>query len=780
MQSHAARRRAVSASARVPAWLAVTAVCAIVAANANATRAVTTTPTAADAAASTALTLDDLFSVPALTGTRPASPAWSPDSRHLAFTWNDQALPQRELWIVSADGSNLRQLPAPAKATTSVKEFVWLPDGNTLLALRGSAIWSTRVDDGHSAMLVAVGDGATDLKLSPDGARATWRRGGDLWLLDLQDATSVPRRLTDVGMPGISSLPVGRYSRPDREIGPGIWSGPTYAWSLDGRHIAVHHVDRRHMRKVPFPDYLAAETSPNRVRRGYPGDANEHRTVGLLDPATGELRLLDLDEPTANQILDFSWSPEGVLLVDIASDTAEDRWLYTVDPDTAERIEIWHSHRASRIYTAFASTWHPDGQHVVLLSDVDDRYRLYSLPAPAPGRPSAAPPEAPAVLQGLTDAAYDVIGPPTVVASAGAIFYTANGVSPYRQDVYRTDVPARGADGARVVADRSSEPRRLTTLPGHNTGYPSPDGQSLAILHSSDTQPTELYVSRAAQSAAPRRVTHSPPAAFDDIPWVAPRYVTFPSRIDDYTLHARILEPSDLDPSRRYPVVFGPVYSNTVRNRWRGIYSLMQQLLVQQGYIVVQVDVRGSTGYGRDFREAFLTDFAGEDIDDLASAVAYLTTLPYVDAERMGIWGSSYGGTLTVYSLLTKPGLFCAGVAAAAAVDPYFFGTDDVAIVRRPDTHPEIFERAARRYAANLEDHLLLIHGMQDHVVPFKTTAVLADALIKAGKDFDFAFAPGATHAWSREPYNSRYLFGKLLAHFDRYLKPEDACSNGD
>ena len=161
---------------------------------------------------------------------------------------------------------------------------------------------------------------------------------------------------------------------------------------------------------------------------------------------------------------------------------------------------------------------------------------------------------------------------------------------------------------------------------------------------------------------AARRVTTSPLPGFAEYEWARARYVSFPSRIDDYTLHARILEPAALEPGRTYPVVFGPMYSNTVRNRWTGIYGLVQQLLVQKGYIVVQVDVRGSTGYGRRFREEFLTDFAGEAIEDIASAVDYVRTLPYVDPERLGIWGSSYGGTLTVYALLKKPGLFDAGV----------------------------------------------------------------------------------------------------------------------
>ena len=321
------------------------------------------------------------------------------------------------------------------------------------------------------------------------------------------------------------------------------------------------------------------------------------------------------------------------------------------------------------------------------------------------------------------------------------------------------------------VSANGGVPKRVTSMPGQNRAYPSPDGRVVAILHSDDETPTELYLA-AADGEKARRVTNSPVPEFADHEWARVRYVSFPSEIDDYTLHARIMEPQTLEEGRKYPVIFGPMYSNTVRNRWSGIYNMVQQLLVQKGYIVVQVDVRGSTGYGRQFREEFLTDFAGDDIEDIASAASYLRTLSYVDTERMGIWGSSYGGTLTVYTLLKKPGLFRAGVAAASAVDPFFFGTDDVAIVRRPDTHPGVFENAAARYAANLEDHLLLIHGMQDHVVPFKTTVVLAEALIREGKNFDFAFAPGATHAWSREKPYARFLFGKMVEHFDRYLMP--------
>lgn len=686
-----------------------------------------------------ALTLDELFASPQLTGTPPSRPVWAPNSAHIAFSWKEPGGPGRGLWVASNDGQELRRYSDTTSA--AVRDLVWA-DAQTIISLRGEQLWQTSLHQEADRPLMSVEAGASDLSIAPGGQQAAYLHKGDLWLADF--ASQQNRQLTEIGIASLSSLQKGRYSRAEREIGPGIWSGPTYKWSPDGKTIAFHLVDRREMRKVPFPDYLATETSPNEVRRGYPGDPNELRRVGLLDVASGKIRYLDLPEPQARQVIDFNWSADGALLVDIASDTAVERQLFVLAPGAGQLREIWRGVRESRMYTSFGSTWHPDGKQVIFLSDLADRYGLYAIDAAAEGeRP-----------QLLTDPSYDVLSAPIVAADA--LFYSGNGVNPYEQQVYRLKVSG-------------GEPQQVTRLPGRNDGYPSPDGRHLAFMHSNDTSPPELYVMRSEGGAA-TRITHSPLAAFTARNWVAAEYVTFPSLVDDYQLHARILKPASLQPGKQYPVLFGPVYSNTARNRWAGSYSLVQQLLVSKGYIVVQVDSRGSNGYGRAFREEFLLGFADQDIEDYASAVAYMESLDYVDPDRIGIWGSSYGGTLSVYSLLMKPGLFQAGVAAAAAVDPLFFGTDDVAIVRRPQTHPEIFERKALQYAANLEDKLLFIHGLQDQVVPFKTTAVLAEALIKQGKDFDFAFAPGATHSWSREQHYNRYLFGKLIEYFDRHL----------
>ena len=686
------------------------------------------------------LTLDDIFATPRLTGTTPSAPVWAPNSEHFAFSWSEPGNPGRGLWVSTRDGKEV--LLSSNMESPSVRAMAWT-DANTIISLRGNHLWQSMLSNGEDREFMPLEPGAGNLKISPSGDQAAYLKNGDLWLADFSSKQN--RQLTELGIASLSSLRSGRYSRAEREIGPGIWSGPTYKWSPDGQTIAFHVVDRREMRKVPFPNYLADETDPNMVRRSYPGDPNEIRRVGLLNIASGNITYLNLPDPHANQVIDFNWSPDGTLLIDTASDTAVERKLFVVATGEGQLREIWRGVRESRMYTSFGSTWHPDGKQVVFLSDMGDRYGLYSIDALAStdDRP-----------QLLTDPSYDVLSAPTLAGDA--LFYTGNGVNPYEQHVYRLNLSG-------------GDPEQVTNLAGQNVGYPSPDGQHLVFRHSNDTSPPELYVANSAGNGA-KRITQSPLPAFTERTWTAAEYVSFPSLIDDYTLHARILKPTNMEPGKQYPVLFGPVYSNTARNRWAGTYALIQQLLVKKGYIIVQVDSRGSNGYGRAFREEFLLGFADQDIEDYASAVAYMESLDEVDPDRIGIWGSSYGGTLSVYSLLKKPGLFQAGVAAAAAVDPIFFGTDDVAIVRTPQTEPEVFERKATKLASNLEDKLLFIHGMQDHVVPFKTTAVLAQELIKQGKDFDFAFAPSATHGWSGNRNNGRYLFGKLIQFFDRHL----------
>ncbi len=696
-------------------------------------------------AQTTPLTIESITSTPGVIGTAPASPRWSPASRELAFLWNDAGGTARTLWIVARAGTSPRRV-LPAQNRTRVSEFIWLPAGDSLLFIQEGNLWQAATAGGDARQLTTDGGERADLSISPDGTRLAWLSDGDLFILPRRGGAS--RRLTSVGRAPIGTVPLGTYFRRDVEIGSATWGGdaPSYSWSPDSRTIAVHYVDRRGVPTLHMPYYGDSAPTLNVVRRSAPGDANEVRKVGLVDVNSGSLTFIELADSSSTRVVNFAWSATGTLLIDRESDDAIDRSLYLVAAGTTTPRRIWQDHRSTRIYNDVASTWSADGRQVLMTGDLDDRYRLYAL---TPGD------TAPRVL---TPAAFDVNGAAQANAATRSIIYSSNEPTPSERHVWI------------MKADGLSR-RRLTTRAGTHTPFVSPDGLSIALIATDDVTPPELYMLDVRTGATERRITHSQPAAFAATPWVRAQYVTLRSRTDTPPLRARILFPPGLDSTKKYPVLFGPVYSNTVRNRWQGVYATLQQYLaIEKGYIVVQVDVRGSTGYGRDFREKFLMDWGGQDLEDLESAVDYMKSLRFVDSSRFGIWGSSYGGTLTVYSLLKKPGLFQAGVAGAPATDPRYFGSDDVAIARRPQTHPQTFTRGALQYAGNLRDHLLIIHGMQDDVVPFATSVALADEFMRLGKNFDIAFAPSATHGWTQRPYYARYLLRRLVEHFDRYI----------
>ncbi|MGE0039591.1 MAG: prolyl oligopeptidase family serine peptidase [Vicinamibacterales bacterium] len=720
------------------------------------------------------LTVEQVAGLPAMIGTPPASPTWSPDSTRLAFRWNDKGWPFRDIWVVQADGTGLRRLtdlqrtdPAPAppagdstaalsaqaaaRARGGISELAWLPDGRSLLFVASGRLYRVAVDGGTPERQ-GPGDGVSDIALSPDGATLAFLRGGDIWTWPV--AGGEPTRLTSVGVPGIGKVPVGTYNRADVEVGTGVWGAdwPPFQWAPDGRTIAFHMVDRRHIRKVPFPSYLGDETVESELRRGYPGDENERRSLGLLDVATHAVRMLPLEQPGYRAISDYQWSKDGRLLVDQVSDTGAERWLFVVEAGSTEPRLVWHDRRDSRIYPAYVARWAADGRHAIVVADISERDHLYSIDTTAP---SPAPV---ALTRGDWDVAGERGAASVTVAPSGAIFFTATMKNPYERQVYR-------------IAAGGGEPVAVTRSAGVHVPALSPDGRHVASLWSDDVTPTELVMVGAGDGGADRRVTRSQLPEFSRHTWAKARYEKFTNAVDGFVVHARILEPPSLDRTVKHPVIFGPVYSNTVRNHWGGMSGTLQQMFVEKGYIVVQVDVRGSVGYGRAFREAFLMDYGGKDLDDLAAVVNGLGALPYVDRARMGIWGSSYGGLLTVYSMLKRPELFAAGVAGAPATDPHAFGPDDVAITRSPQTNPEAFVRgSAHQYGKDLEGHLLIIHGLMDDVVPFRTTMALAERLMLLGKDFDLATAPAATHAWSSREYYAVYFYRKIVDYFDRYL----------
>lgn len=718
------------------------------------------------------LTLEMAVGSPSLTGTAPSSPVWSPDSQWLAFLWNDGTQPGLDVWIAPASGGAPRRVtdlasvpagfagappagrgPGPnqpqqrlARARGSGDAtLVWTRDAEALLLNHVGQLWRVPLDGSGLTRLTPSPGPKLAAAMSPDGRAITFLQNGDLFLQDLQSGELTQATRDSVAAEGSQAGASGQGF--DAQF-------IAYKWSPSGRHIALQFNDNRNVRQILVPNYLAPETEVLSIRRGYPGD--EHgpvQRIALYAVDGRQTAFARLPATPSRTTLTFDWSPDGRhLIVDQASFDAVHRWIYLVNTEDASVRELWHDERATRVTVLWNSAWQSDSQGILFISDHEGRHRLYAQPIGG-GAPKL-----------LTPGEYSVVGdaPPSVLSVAPGsktVFFVTTRKNPYERQVYR-------------VAQAGGEVAQVTTLAGTHLPFASPDGTKVAVLHSNDVTPTDLYVVEAAGGSPERRITRSPRKEFDAVRWVQPRYVTFKSRTDGVTLHGRLIEPRNLDRSKKYPVILGPVYRDRVRNKWDERSGALQQYLTIEGeYISFQVDVRGSNGYGRDFREQILKRYGEIDIDDLQSGVEYLKTLPYIDPDRIGIWGSSYGGLMTVLSVFKKPGVYKAAVAGAPATNTWHATSTHVRLGRDPKTDPENYlAGSAITYGENLQDRLMIIHGMMDDTVLFQDSVVLVEKLMSLRKNFDFVAVPSASHAWSQRDYHAVYTFTKLVEHFDRYL----------
>jgi dipeptidyl-peptidase-4 len=718
--------------------------------------------------------IERLVSLPTLSGTPPSRPAWSPDGSQVAFLWNNSGFPYRDLWLVEVGGEPRRLTNLNPGASTQpvfgehlpedtslasltrnsrqrhaggIGDFVWSRDGRSLFFLHGGEVKAVDIATGEQRTVIAGAASRSRLGVAPDGSHLSFLQDGDLWLYRFEGDFLL--QATRTGLPGIGSVPIGAYNDRDREFS-------RYVWSPDSRYIALEHVDRTGAHRMQIPSYLHPEPLMHEVRRVYPGHEGVSRRVGIYTLDQGVVSFLDLKEPLRRTIMTLDWSPSAPeLLIEQDTYDGEQRWLMVADANAGEVREVHHDMRPRRIYSLFRSTWSRDGSRIIFIGDNEDYYRLYAVPADG-GR-----------VQRLTAGDFDVSGPGfsapmlQVSAESGDVYFTTSAAGPSERQVYRV-----AADGGRAT--------RVTQTPGtHEQAVLSPDGRFVASVASSDTVPGELYLTPT-RGGEVQRVTRSPLPGFDKMPMARVRYVSFPSRIDDFILHARIVEPADLDPDKSYPVIIGNVYSSTARNQWswpRPV-NLLQHAMADDGdYITVQVDLRGSAGYGVDFREAFQGDWGGGDLHDLHSTVDYLKTLNYVDPERIGIWGNSYGGMMVLFALFERPGMFAAGVSGSPAIDVHYFTQNDQHLSRRPHTHPETFrDSTLLNYGEKLEDPLLIIHGLHDDIVPWKTTAAMIEKLMLLGKDFDMVVPPQSAHWWGYPEHYAVHTFRKLRAFFDRHV----------
>jgi dipeptidyl-peptidase-4 len=735
-----------------------------------------------------------VLSLEAITGDRPLSgpsllqPAISPDGKRVSFLrGRDDDRNRLDLWAYDiAGGDSARLVDADLlsggdetlsdeekarrerqriAALSGIVEYQWGADSQTLLFPLGGELYlyDLRADPARAVRRLTSGQGfATDPKLSPKGGYASFIRARNLWVVDL--ASGEERQLTFDGGETIGNG-VAEFVA-DEEMGrhTGYW------WAPDDSAIAYARID-----ETPVPIQKRYEVYADRtevIEQRYPaaGDPNVLVKLGVVKPddrAERPLtRWIDLGPEGDIYLARVDWKDAGTL--SFQRQSRDQRRLDLIAVDLAsgsqrvllsERSESWiELHDGLRFLADGSLLW---------LSERAGFQHLYRIDAEGQAKP-------------LTSGDWmveDVLG---LDEQDGQVYFSATRESPLERHVYSVPLAggeirllsseagwhdARFARDASVFVDTFSSPEQPPRVSLHRA-----DGQRLAALLENDLSADD-------HPYAPYRAAHRPI-----------EYGTLEDA-DGTPLHYSLIKPADFDPAKRYPVVvwvYGGPAAQTVTRAWstRGD-AWFNQYLAQNGYVVFSLDNRGTPRRGVEFGRALFRRQGGVEVIDQQRGVAWLRQQPFVDPQRIGVYGWSNGGYMTLMLLAQAPDAYRCGIAGAPVADWALYDTH---YTERYMDHPARNEEGYRlsRVATHIDglhdDALLLIHGMADDNVLFSNaTAVMAD-LQQRGRRFELMTYPGAKHGLRGADLLHRYRVSERF--FQRCLRapsgePEAAPLDG-
>jgi len=502
------------------------------------------------------------------------------------------------------------------------------------------------------------------------------------------------------------------------------------------------------------PNYVTrsgyTETVQSHAKAAYSG---YNASAGVMSLESGEVKWVDCGQGDRKVYPDSPlWSPDGrQCLLTAQAEDRKDHWLLKLDPATGKTAVVLQVHDDAWV-GEFGLTnlfWWPDSLHVSFISEKDGYAHLFK--ATLDGKD----------VQQLTKGTFEVRD--ALLSKDGRrIYLTTSEEHPGETHFY--SMPAAG--GART---------RITALPGLNDVTLSPDETALAVLRSYSNQPAELYLQANSPSAQAKQITVSTTEEFRSYPWYDPAVVPIKAR-DGVTIYARLFVPAQQHPSRPAVIfIHGAGYLQNAHRGWSTYFReyMFHNFLMEQGYFVLDVDYRGSSGYGRDFRTGIYRRMAGKDLDDVVDAAKYLAEKCSVDPARIGCYGGSYGGFLTLMALFKNGDVFKAGAALRPVADwAHYHAGYTVDILNLPQKDPEAYKQSSPIYfAEGLKGALLICHGMGDTNVHFQDTVRLAQRLIELGKEnWDVAFYPVENHtfttasAWTDE-------YKRIFKLFERNLK---------
>lgn len=685
----------------------------------------------------------------------PAQTEWRADGRRLLVLGAGDGKVPGDLWSLDPETGRRETLLTGAALAASLagegggdggpafalKGFALLPDGAMLLR---SSAGLLRWDGGTGPLLRVLSprDEAQSPALSPDGRAVAYARDGSLWVKPLPAG---PARVAVKGEP-----PEILCGEPDWLYGEELDLDTAFWWSPDSARIAYLVFDERKVPGYPMPDLTGTHPEPAVQKYPRPGDTNPSVHLEVLEVATGRVSVVPGARSDGGYLPWATWSPGGKALLFARLNRDQDRLDVHRWSLGAEACEPFLQESASAWVNVFGPPRFLSDGRALWMSERDGYAHLYLLSAGGQ------------VLRALTAGPWVVGEVLSVDEAAGAVIVSGNRDGVLGQQVYRVDLAGGGA-------------RRLGGASGWHDGAVSPGGRWMVERRSTAAAPPEVALLDLAGRRPERLLGKADAEELGRYGYVAPEFVTLKAS-DGTVLHAELYRPRDFDPAKRYPCVvevYGGPYVQVVQDRWSGRWAPIVQMLLQRGFCVFSVDNRGSHRRGRDFEAAVARRLGQVEVEDQLAGLAWLKAQPFVDGERVGVWGWSYGGTMACQLLARAPqGAYAAGVAVAPVTDWMNYDSCYTErYLKGPDANASGYEMGSpARSAKTFTAPLLLLHGLADDNVHFGNSVQMADALIKAGKPFESQYYPRMDHSIHERPARTD-LFARLADFFERHLK---------
>jgi dipeptidyl aminopeptidase/acylaminoacyl peptidase len=749
--------------------------------------------------------LEQIMADPDWMGNQPRSAFWAADGRSVVFSRKQVGSELADLVAVGLDG--VEEPLAEADWASVGGRGVIDRAGRRRLSLRHGDVFLEDLRSGRVRQLTGTAASERAPMFLTDRGRVAWRVGNTWRVAEVDsglvvDATALrledepDEEDEDEGFLDaqqerlffrLSEMERADKERRDRERSlravdegrapPRVYLGdereieqtqlsPDGAWLF----VVLSKEDAKEGRADDMPKYVTMDgyVETEEVREKVGTGALAFHELLLVNREEGSVHPLDLgslprlaeaaeqgamdDDPPALRplwVARTAWSPEGSLALTLDSSDNKDRWIVRVEAGKEPSLELVHDEHddAWITWTDGGMGWLADGKTLWFTSEHTGFNHLYVQGESGP--------------VALTEGRWEVDTP--VADRSGGIWFNANATDPGVWDVHRVEP--------------GSHPVQVTAVGGTNRFQLSPNERSLLLTHSERDQPPELWVQPARAGAAARRLTKSTTEAFEAEDWVVPTLVDVPSSHVDQPIRARHYAPVGEPNGAAILFIHGAGYMQDAHEGWSYYFRefMFHTLLARRGYHVLDLDYRASAGYGRAWRTAIYRDMGRPEVEDLRDGVEWLVAKHGIDANRVGAYGGSYGGFLTLMALFTDAELFACGAALRPVTDwaHYNHGYTS-AILDTPEEVPEVYRATSPiEHAEGLTKPLLVAHGMLDDNVLVSDTVRLTQRLIELRKtDWEVALYPMERHGF-RGPESWLDEYRRIDALFRRHLEGE-------